>query len=59
VVVDASPKQLRTGSGSESNVVLSRILEELCHSLSVRSGQNDVEASGQDDAFADMVSRIG
>jgi hypothetical protein len=59
VVVDALTKASAHGLREQVQCPsLSRILEELCHSLSVRSGQNDEEGSGQDDAFAEMVSAL-
>ena len=59
VVVDALTKASAHGLREQVQCPsLSRILEELCHSLSVRSGQSDVEMSGQDRAFADMVSAL-
>ena len=57
VVVDALTKASAHGLRERVQCPsLSRIVEELCHSLSVRSGHNDVETASQDDAFADMVS---
>ena len=59
VVVDALTKASAHGLREPVQCPsLSRILEQLCQSLSVRSGQNDVETSGQDDAFADMVAAL-
>ena len=57
VVVDALTKASAHGLREQVQCPsLSRIVEELCHSLSIRSGHNDVETASQDDAFADMVS---
>jgi hypothetical protein len=59
VVVDALTKAAAHGLREQVQCPsLSRVLEEICHSLSARSGQNDVGTSSQDDAFADMVSAL-
>jgi hypothetical protein len=57
VVVDALTKASAHGLREQVQCpFLSRIVEELCHSRSVRSGHNDVQTASQDDAFADRVS---
>jgi len=58
-VVDALTKAAAHGLREQVQCPsLSRILEELCHSLSIRSGQSGVETAAQDDAFAGMVSTL-
>src|ERR1700684_4112526 len=57
LVVDALTKASAHGLREQVQCPsLSRIVEELCRSLSVRSGQNNGETASQDDAFADIVS---